>query len=240
MRSFVILACVLVVGSGCDKLRKKADPDPEPVTAGSSGPPKVAHSSTKLKGSATGGATDRDGGGSARGSAAAAGSDHAPHNMGGDGSPAFRDNDGKVHGPGGPVFMGRGVDCDAAHDHCLREGVWFAVTTIKPGRLYRAVPVYELESKWYTWRGEAADTDGKVYQTQIAGNAQLASGTPVIWFSNETNDHKWADTEYEALTSSRWEAGVIDRQESPTVVMIKGWGSAPLDSVRVITAQRDP
>lgn len=161
--------------------------------------------------------------------------------MGGDGSPAYRGDDGRMHGPGGPVFMGhQDVPCDAAHDHCLRDGVWFSVANIQPGKLYRALPVYELDKKWWTWRGEPHEPEGKLYKTQIAGNASLSPGTPVIWYSTETSDGKFAESEYEALTSSRWEAGVIESQQSKTVVMIKGFGAASLDTIRLITETRAP
>jgi len=136
--------------------------------------------------------------------------------------------------------MGRGVTCDAQHDHCLRDGVWFSVNRIEAGKLFRAVPVFEFEKKWWTWRGEPADDPVKLYKTQIAGNAKLAPGTQVIWYSTESSENKWADSEYEAVTSSRWEAGVVEEQVSPTVVMIKGFGAAPLDTIRLITETRGP
>jgi hypothetical protein len=226
----VILACAVAAFAGCDKLRKKHEAEPAP---GSNEPPKTGHSVTVLKDDAG------TGSGSAH-VAAGSGSGKHDHLMGGDGSPSARADDGRVHGPGGPVYMGNGVTCDAAHDHCLRDGVWFSVNNIQAGKLYRALPVFEFEKKWWTWRGEPADDPVKLYKTQIAGNAKLAPGTAVIWFSSETSDGKWAESEYEALTSSRWEAGVVEAQQSPTVVMIKGFGAAPLDTIRLITETRAP
>jgi hypothetical protein len=236
MRRLVTLACAITALAGCDKidkLRKKHAPDPEP-TVGSNEPPKTGHSVTVLKEDAG------TGGGSAHATGTGSGSAKAEHLMGGDGSAPGRADDGRVHGPGGPVYMGRGVTCDAQHDHCLRDGVWFSINNIQPGKLYRALPVFEFEKKWWTWRGEPADEPVKLYKTQIAGNAKLAPGTAVIWYSSETSDGKWADSEYEALTSSRWEAGVVESQQSPTVVMIKGFGAAPMDTVRLITETRAP
>jgi hypothetical protein len=241
MRWSVIVACAsLAVGSGCDKLRKKHEPPPE-TGSGSAAPPAVGHSVTKLKedagstlGSGTSGPQNT---GPQVGSGSGSGSGHI---MGGDGSPPHRNDDGQVHGPGGPVYMGRGLDCDAAHDHCLRDGVWFSVNNIVSGRLFRAVPVFEFEKQWWTWRGEPADAPVKLYKTQIAGNAKLSPGTSVIWFSSETSDKKWADSEYDALTSSRWEAGVIESQSSPTSAMVKGFGAVSLDTVRLITETRAP
>jgi hypothetical protein len=238
MRRLVIVSCAILVGVGCDELRKKHE---EPTAgSGSAAPPPTGHSITKLKDDA-GGTGSGSGMGPQNSVVAGTGSGHGTaHVMGGDGAAATRADDGRIHGPGGPVFMGRGVDCDAAHDHCLRDGVWFSVGNIQPGKLFRALPVFEFEKKWWTWRGEPADTPVKLYKTQIAGNAKLAPGTSVIWFSSETSDKKWADSEYEALTSSRWEAGVIEAQQAPTVVMIKGWGPASLDTIRLITETRDP
>jgi hypothetical protein len=241
MRRLLLLVSASVLFVGCDKLRKKHEPDPEPAGSGSAAP-STGHSVTHLKedGDTGSGAGSAHASASGAGSGSGSGSGHAAHLMGGDGSPSMRADDGRVHGPGGPVFMGRGVDCDAPHDHCLRDGVWFSVGNIQPGKLYRALPVFEFEKKWWTWRGEPADTPVKLYKTQIAGNATLSPGTAVIWFSSETSDKKWADSEYEAMTSSRWEAGVVESQQSPTVVMIKGWGAASLDTIRLITETRDP
>lgn len=239
MRRTVILAA-LIAFCGCDKLRKKHE-DAGQQTQGSAEPPKTGHSVTKLKADAGVGS-----GGSGKGSAGSAhagsgqGSAKAEHLMGGDGSPPYRADDGRVHGPGGPVFMGRGVACDAAHDHCLRDNVWFSVNSIQPGKLYRALPVYEFEKQWYTWRGDLADPPVKLYKTQIAGNAKVPAGTSIIWFSAETSDGKFVNSEYEALTSSRWEAGVVESQQSASVLMVKGFGAVSLDTVRLITEQRSP
>jgi len=237
----VTLACAIVVLAGCDKLKKKHEPDPEPV--GSNEPPKSGHSVTVLKDAAasTGSSTTHvvAVGSNEEGSAAPAAA-KPEHVMGGNGAPAGRGDDGRVHGPGGPAYMGRGVSCDAAHDHCLRDGVWFSVNNIIAGKQFRAVPVFEFEKKWWTWRGEPADDPVKLYKTQIAGNAKLSAGTPVIWFSNESSETKWADSEYEALVSSRWEAGVVEEMVSPTTVMIKGSGTVPMDTVRLITETRGP
>lgn len=242
MRWSVLVGCVLLAAqAGCDKLRNKQESSSQ-TGSGSAAPPATGHSITKLKedagvvalGSGVSGPQNADphiGTGSGSGSA---------HIVGGDGSPSHRNDDGRVHGPGGPVFMGRGIECDASHDHCLRDGVWFSVANIVSGRLFRALPVFEFEKQWFTWRGEPADPPVKVFKTQIAGNAQLAAGTAVIWFSSETAEKKFADSEYDALTSSRWEAGVIESQASPTVVMVKGYGAVPLDTVRLITESRAP
>jgi len=236
----VIFACALAALAGCDKLRKKHEPEPTPV---SNEPPKTGHSVTVLKEdgtSASGSAHAATGSGAGSATGSGAGSATHEHLMGGDGSPAKRGDDGRLHGPGGPVFMGRGVTCDAAHDHCLRDGVWFSVNNIQAGKQYRAVPVFEFEKKWWTWRGEPADDPVKLYKTQIAGNAKIAPGTAVIWFSNESSASKWADSEYEAVTSSRWEAGVVESQQSATVVMIAGFGATPMDTIRLITETRAP
>ena len=244
MRSLVMIASsLLALASGCDKLREKQEVGPGSGSgsgSGSGAPHASGHSVTKLKDPQTGSDSAHEVGSGAVPTINNVPIKNGGHLMGGNGSPAARADDGRVHGPGGPVFMGAGVDCDAAHDHCLRTGVWFSVSNIQPGKLYRALPVFEFEKKWWSWRGEPVDTPVKLYRTQIAGNATLAPGTAVIWYSTETSDKKWADSEYEAMTSSRWEAGVIESQSSPTVVKIKGWGPAALDTIRLITETRDP
>ncbi|MEO8844258.1 MAG: hypothetical protein ABI591_25520 [Kofleriaceae bacterium] len=233
----------MAAGSGCDKLRKKQEASSQTGSgSGSAAPPASGHSVTKLKEDAGvvalgSGVSGPQNSGPHVGSGSGSGSAHV---IGGDGSPAHRNDDGRVHGPGGPVFMGRGVECDAAHDHCLRDGVWFSVANIVAGRLFRALPVFEFEKQWFTWRGEPTETPGKVYKTQIAGSGSVAAGTAVIWFSSETSEKKFADSEYDAMTSSRWEAGVVESQTSPTMVMVKGYGAVSLDTVRLITESRAP
>src|SRR5262245_51235928 len=129
MRRILFVALVPLLLS-CKKPKQEAEPDPPP------GPPKVGHSVTKVK---EDGEPAGSGAHAGSGSAAVAEPPDAPPgaNLGGDGSPAFRDGNGRVHGPGGPVFMGHGVDCDAAHDHCMRPDVWFSVANIIPGKLFR-------------------------------------------------------------------------------------------------------
>jgi hypothetical protein len=230
MRRIGVLAIVLAA-LACKKKPKEQEPDSTPA-----GPPKVGHSVTKLPGS--GGDDGSDHVASAKSDGGAA--DAPPPQIGGNGQDAYRDDSNHVHGPGGPVFMGHGPDCDASRDHCLRKGVWFSVGNIVAGRLYRALPVFELENKWWTWRGDE-DSPVKLYKTQLAGNTSLSSGTPVIWFSDETDSKKWPDSEYEALTSSRWEAGVVDTPSSNGKVRIKGWNDAvPMDTVRTIVEVRNP
>ena len=178
MRRFALLLVVPLVVA-CKKKPKQEEPEPPP------GPPKVGHSVTRLHGSGDPG----EGAAGSGGSATTEPSDAARGSVvGGNGAPAFRDGQGRVHGPGGPVFMGKGVDCDDAHDHCLRADVWFSVGNIVPGRLFRAVPVYTLEDKWWTWRGEE-DQPVKLYKTKLAGDTMLSPGTPVIWFSSDTSSH---------------------------------------------------
>lgn len=160
--------------------------------------------------------------------------------IGGNGSPAYRDANGEVHGPGGPVFMGHGVPCDVTHDHCMRPEVWFSVDDFVPGKLYRALPVFEFESTWYDWRGHETSPT-KLYKTKPAGKAPISAGTPVIFFSTETASRsKWVDSEREALTSSRWEAGVTESASVEKVVAIKGWVDVPIETVRIITRSKNP
>jgi len=195
-------------------------------------PKKVGHSVTKVKDS------DEPTKGSGSAGSAAAPPD-AASTIGGNGQAAYRDGQGRVHGPGGPVFMGRGADCDVSKDHCMRADVWFSVANIVAGKLYRALPVFKLEDKWWTWRGDE-EQPVKLYMTKMAGTAPLSPGTPIIWFSQETSSPKWADSEYEALTSSRWEAGVVEAPSTGTTVKVKGWGEVQMDTVRIITEIKDP
>lgn len=160
--------------------------------------------------------------------------------IGGNGSPAYRDASGQVRGPGGPVFMGHGPPCDLAHDHCLRPDVWFSVDNFVAGKLYRALPVFQFEDIWYDWRGREVSPT-KLYRTKAAGDSLIRAGTEVIVFSSETASRdRWVDSEHEALTSSRWVAGVTESASKKGMVRIKGLADVSVETVRLITGARRP
>jgi|HubBroStandDraft_6_1064221.scaffolds.fasta_scaffold163224_3 hypothetical protein len=229
MRSLVLASAVLAL-AGCKKQPKPDAPPP--------GPAKVGHATFKTHRGSDVADDSPTPGSDATGSDATASGDPPPDAAEDDtGKPAYRDDEGHVHGPGGPVFMGTGHDCDASRDHCIRKGVWFAAGNIERGRQFRAVPVFAFEKAWYTWRGDPSDTDGKLYKTKVAGKAAIAAGTPVIFFSADTDDSKWADSEFAALTSSRWEAGVVEAA-SGDKIRISSWGDVPKDTVRLITESK--
>ncbi len=228
--------------------KKKEEPAPELMPAGEA--PR-GHSVTKIKGSddepADGGAGRFEQLGSA-GEARAVDNnvvaEEAKLDAGIDApqatnQPAFMDDEGRIRGPGGPVFMGRGADCDATRDHCMRDGVWFAVGNLVAGKLYRATPIFEFEGKWYNWRGKEEDFAMR-FKTKVGTKNTIKAGDPIIWFIDENASHKFVDNEYDALTSSRWEAGVVDSVAGDKV-RVKGWtyGTVPIDTTRVIIERKD-
>lgn len=167
--------------------------------------------------------------------------DAAPK-IGGNGQPAYRDPDGRIHGPGGPVNMGSGPKCDAEHNHCQRGDAWFFANNAVAGKLYRATGCYEFEGKWYTWRGDEVETGGKLYRTRVAKPEDIKPGVPVVFFAPESDPRdKWVDSEYEALTSSRWDVGVPE-EVNPGA---KTWGTKawpdPIDDdvARVIVETKE-
>src|SRR5688500_15514134 len=157
MRWVAVLLCFTIA---C----KKKDAEPAPAAAPTT--PSVGHSKTELKDDPG----DHGGGGghSKTGEAPGdAGGEPADAQLyGGNGSPAYRDERGRVHGPGGPIFMGRGVECTDQIDHCLRDGVWFAVGNVVAGKLYRATPVFELEGKWWDFREQESTGHQMLFKTK--------------------------------------------------------------------------
>lgn len=251
------LVMLLLLVSACKKKETQA-PDPQP--AGSAAAPSRGMSVTKVKGS---GDTDEPEGGSggrlaaaldrAAGSdtgdtpaptntppapvdagAAASAPEDAKQTYGGDGSPPYIDDAGYVKGPGGPLFMGRGAECNAERNHCLREPAWFAVGNLVAGKLYRAVPIFEFEKKWYNWRGKEEDFAMRL-RTKVGTKETLRVGEPVIWFIDENSSRKFVFNDYDAHTSSRWEAGVIE-SISGDKIRVKGWtyGAVPIDTTRIV------
>jgi len=228
----LVLCCVVA----CKKKDKEPEPAPMPTT------PSVGHSSTKLADQAE----PEEGSAHAVGSAVAqaptdagaAGEVDAPLH-GGNGQPAYRDEDGHLHGPGGPVFMGHGADCTNKIDHCLRDGVWFAVGNVQRGHIYRATPVFQFEDKWWSWRGDAETDWQTLYRTKAVDQpSDVRAGTPVIWLIEENSAAKWLVSEFDALTTSRWEAGIVESVGASTI-KVDGWDHAiPADTVRVIVQQK--
>jgi hypothetical protein len=159
---------------------------------------------------------------------------------GDNGSPASRDAQGHVHGPGGPLFMGRGdIACDATHDHCIRKGTWFSADNYDNKHLFRALPVFEFEGKWYNWRGSEAEV-GKLFRTELATPEKVRPGSPIVVWLPETDSPPWAGNEYDALTSSRWDiAVVLSVNSSAKTFKIPSWpDDLPIANGRVIVEQK--
>ena len=231
----MITSCL--IGGGCKKKRELATELPSTPSSG--------HSVTHLKD-----APDAEGSGSAvqvaAGSAApaidAADPASTAPKVGGNGQPAYKDPDGRIHGPGGPVYTGDGPTCDDSHNHCQRGEAWFWASNVVAGKLYRATPVFEFEGKWYSWRGDEVEEGGKLFRTRPAKPSDIKVGTPVIFFAPESDPRdKWVNVEYEALTSSRWDVGVPENVNPGA----KTWGTRnwpdPIDDdvARVIEEQKN-
>jgi hypothetical protein len=149
---------------------------------------------------------------------------------------AYRDADNRVHGPGGPVFMGRGEPRTDKLDHGLRPGVWFAADNVVSGKMFRALPVFEFENAWWSWRGEKTEPKRLFRTAVVTQPEQVKVGEPVVFFAEEGR-HKFLDNEYDMLTSSRWLVAVVDTV-SATSVRIRGWDEVPIETVRVIVEEK--
>jgi hypothetical protein len=128
--------------------------------------------------------------------------------------------------------MGKGEPCTAKLDHCMRPGVWFAADGIAAGSLFRGVPVFQFENKWWSWRGDEVEPKHLLRTAIVERADQVQAGKPVVFFAADSGG-RFLDNERDMLTSSRWDVGVVD-SASVDHVTIKGWGDAPLDTVRVI------
>ena len=119
---WLVLPLIFVVAC-----KKKEEPAADPPP---SGPPATGHSVTKVKDDgtgATGSGSENAGGHSsttntAAGSAQESGPPADASLYGGNGKPAFKDDGGHVHGPGGPIYMGRGPDCTLFTPECTPPG----------------------------------------------------------------------------------------------------------------------
>ncbi len=223
--SIATIASIALASTGC---KKQPKPDDEP--AAPAGSAQIGHAKIHVHGN---GDSDNPDTGSAGTAASAGATVDAAENDGVAGKPPYRDDSGHVHGPGGPVDMGESSACDTSRNHCMRQPAWFAASEIERGRQFRATPAFLFEKAWYDWRGEPIERGGKLYSTRLAGNDAIAAGTKVIFFEADTDDSKFADSEFDALTSSRWEAGVVE-SSSGSNVRVSSWGDVPKDTVRLI------
>ena len=156
---------------------------------------------------------------------------------GGNGAPPYRDSANVPHGPGGPVYMGRSEPCSNKLDHCMRPGVWFATDNAIAGKLFRGVPVFEFQGKWWNWRGDEADQKS-LYRTKTVDKAsEIQVGKPIVFFVAEGSTDKWLDNEYDMLVSSRWSVGFVEAVNEDSV-RIQGWGNASLASLRLIVEEK--
>ncbi|HEX4454342.1 MAG TPA: hypothetical protein VH143_25940 [Kofleriaceae bacterium] len=223
--SIATIAGIALASAGC-----KQQPKPDDQPAAPAGSAQIGHA--KIHGH---GNIDPDNPDTGSDTTAAAGTPgDAAENDGVAGKPPYRDDSGHVHGPGGPVDMGQETPCDLSRNHCMRQPAWFAAAEIERGRQFRATPAFLFEKAWYDWRGQPVDKGGKLYSTRAAGNNDtIAAGTKIIFFEADTDDSKFADSEFDSLTSSRWEAGVVESQ-SGSNVRVSSWGDIPKDTVRLI------
>jgi hypothetical protein len=227
VRAIAIALCLF----GCKK-HEPVDPPSDPPAEPSRG-----HSITPFKDAGHADGTEQAADATEDAGATDAATADAPL-FGGNGAPAYRDQQGRVHGPGGPVYMGRGVPCDASRDHCLREGVWFAADNYDSKHLFRALPVFEFEKTWWNWRGAEIES-GKLFKTERATLDKIRAGAPVVVWLPDTDSAPWAENEYEALTSSRWDVAVVQSvNRSAKTFRIPSWPDAlPIDNARVIVQQ---
>jgi hypothetical protein len=232
MRIAVSVAGIALAFAGCKK-----QPKPDEAPAPPAGSAQIGHAKIHMHGSNTNNGDDDPDNpqppGSAATTAATTDNGSGQQDDGVAGKPAYRDDSGHVHGPGGPVDMGESSACDVSRNHCLRKPAWFAASEIERNRQFRATPAFLFEKAWYDWRGQPIDRGGKVYSTRAAGNEPIAVGTKVIFFEADTDDSKFADSEYDSLTSSRWEAGVVE-SSSGNNVRVSSWGDVPKDTIRLI------
>ncbi|HEY6037316.1 MAG TPA: hypothetical protein VIV58_23710 [Kofleriaceae bacterium] len=115
----------------------------------------------------------------------------------------------------------------------MRPGVLFAAENVVAGSLFRGVPAFELEGKWWTWTGQPA-TYKFLFTTRVTDKiSDFVVGKPIVFLSQESAHELWLDNEYEALTSSRWEVGVVQAIDKDTI-RVQGWGPVPLAYARVV------
>lgn len=229
--SFVVLGLVVA----CKK-KPEPEPEPEPSKAGTSGK-SVTRVEEPEEPEETGSDMLAKRAAARQADAEKEKADGERKLYGGNGSPAYRDDRGHVHGPGGPIYMGKGPDCTDKIDHCLRDDVWFAVPTLQAGRIYRATPAFEFESKWWTFNEQEAEFEQLLKTKVIENPSELIVGTAAIFLVDD-NYTKWLSNEHDALTSSRWEAGIVESVSGDTF-RIKGWSyPIPIETGRVVVQKK--
>ncbi len=153
---------------------------------------------------------------------------------GGNGAPAFRDEANVPQGPGGPMNRGKGEPCTDKIDHCMRPGVWFAVSGVMAGRQFRATPAFELDSQWWTWYGRPADYQFLFKTKVVEKPSEVVVGQTIVWLVQEDPRRRWVENDFDTLTTSRWTSGVVESVDDSSF-KVKGWsGPIAFDTARVI------
>jgi hypothetical protein len=83
--------------------------------------------------------------------------------------------------PGGPLTLDKQT-CDAANDHCLREGTWF-LEVVKAGFPTIAM-VYQADGRWWDWGSGTEVTGGRAHRSRPARPEELEVGDTVLFFSS--------------------------------------------------------
>lgn len=124
--------------------------------------------------------------------------------------------------------------CDAANDHCLREGTWFV--EVRLGKMRRIEPVFEAGGTWRKWSSGDELEGGPAHRTRPATLEDLAVGGQVIFLGT----NRVPPSEAEAY--SHWRLETIHSIDAGTRTFEfgkTGSGDHSVDLARVIVETRE-
>jgi hypothetical protein len=122
--------------------------------------------------------------------------------------------------------------CDAANDHCLREGTWFLEKHL--GKMQSLEAVFWADGAWRDWSSGLAVEGGPAHRTKPASLQDLAVGDRVVFVGNG----RTPSNESEAHGGWALETVLSIDAERQTFEWGRGSHPMPIELARVIVETR--
>jgi len=141
---------------------------------------------------------------------------------------------GSVARPGGDFGLDART-CDAAHDHCFRDGTWLALQQAGDDRVH---PVFLVGDRWFDWESLGELTVVEAYRTRAATAADLQPGAIVVFYKGRHMPGDLPGTESQAYVD--WRIDTIATVDAAADTFEWGSGSVemPIGNARVIVETR--
>jgi len=130
--------------------------------------------------------------------------------------PAPADGPAPASTPAPATATATGGACDAAHDHCLPPGTWFADSGDRSGGSGVVGPCVDRDGTWHSIKHVDVSCDAATFhRTEPATVANAAAGTLVISYSASSREPEGYPENETRARQGRWiiaEIGEVDAE----------------------------